>query len=112
MYTNLSFDIIFRNIRLSRFKYRGRANIIVDILDSISSESKGKTKTSIMRSANLNLDQANTYLHHLVLLGLIKPREPLKSQEAARYKLTANGLKLVKDIKIWRYVLTPQRKLV
>lgn len=113
MYTNLSFDIIFRNILLSGFKYRDRAKIIVDILDSVSSEPKGKTKTSIMRSANLNLDQVNTYLFHLVSLGLIKSGDPLKSQEMARYKVTTKGLKLVKDIDMWRYVLAPsQRRLV
>lgn len=110
MCTNLSFDIIFRNILLSGFKYRDRAKIIVDILDSVSSEPKGKTKTSIMRSANLNLDQVNTYLFHLVSLGLIKSGDPLKSQEMARYKVTTKGLKLVKDIDIWRYVLAPSQK--
>lgn len=113
MYTNLSFDIIFRNMLLSGFKYRDRAKIIVDISDSVSSEPKGKTKTSIMRSANLNLDQVNTYLFHLVSLGLIKSGDPLKSQEMARYKVTTKGLKLVKDIDMWRYVLAPsQRRLV
>lgn len=110
MYTNLSVDIIFRKILRSAFKYRDRANIIVDIIDSVSSEPKGKTKTSIMRSANLNLDQVNTYLLHLVSLGLIKLGDPLKSQEAARYKVTTKGLKLVKDIDLWRYALAPSQR--
>lgn len=110
MYTNLSFDIIFRNIMRSGFKYRDRASIMMDILDSVSREPKGKTKTSIMRSANLNLDQVNTYLFHLVCLGLIKPGEPLRSQEVARYMVTAKGLRLVKDIEIWRYVLVPSHR--
>lgn len=109
MYTTLSFDI-FRNVLLSGFKNRDRANIILDIIDSVSSEPKGKTKTSIMRSVNLNFDQVNTYLNHLVSLGLINPRDPLKSQETARYKVTGKGLKLVKDTEMWRHVLAPSQR--
>jgi len=110
MYTNLSIYLVFRNILLSGFKYRDRAKIIVDILDSVSSEPKGKTKTSIMRGANLNFDQVNTYLSYLVALGLIKPGDPLNSREEARYKVTTKGLKLVKDIDMWRYVLAPSQR--
>jgi len=110
MHNNLSFDIISRNILLSRFKYRDRAKIIVDILDSVSGEPKGKTKTSIMRGVNLNFDQVNTYLFHLASLGLVKLGDPLTSQEAARYKVTTKGLKLVKDLDIWRYVLASSQR--
>ena len=81
-----------QNILLSKFKYRDRAGIVVDILDSVRSEPKGKTKTNIMRGANLNFKQANTYLELLSGLGLIRVSDPIRSQELARYKLTKKGL--------------------
>jgi len=109
MYTNLSFDAMFRGILLSGFKYRDRSSIVKDILDSVNSDPKGKTKTSIMRSANLNLDQVNTYLQLLIISGLVKPGDPLRSQEAARYRLTQKGLMFAKDIERWRYLFVVPR---
>jgi len=103
MYTNLSFSFVFGKILHSRFKYRDRANIIGDILDSINSDPKGKTKTSIMRGANLSLEQTNKYLDLLVVCDVIRAAEPLKSQELARYKLTQKGLRFVRDFETWRY---------
>ncbi len=105
MYTNLSLSFVFGKILHSRFKYRDRASIIGDIFDSINSDPKGRTKTSIMRGANLNFDQVNTYLHHLVILGLIKYVDPLKSQEVARYKLTAKGLEFARYAAVWIHIL-------
>ena len=105
MYTILSFDMVFRNILASGFKYRDRASIVKDILDSINSDSKGKTKTSIMRSANLNFDQVNTYLELLMIKGLIRSAEPLRSQEIARYRLTQKGFVFARDIQNWSYLL-------
>jgi len=110
MYTNLSFGIIFGKIFLSGFKYRDRSSIIRDIFNSINSDPKGKTKTSIMRSANLNHDQVNTYLHYLVLRGLIKPVDPLRSQEAARYKMTSRGIEVARDIDTWCFALTSSQR--
>jgi len=109
----LFLSLVFGKIFSTGFKYRDRSNIIGDILDSINSDPKGKTKTSIMRGANLNLDQVNTYLHYLMILGLIKPVDPLKSQEAARYKLTTKGIQLAKDAAMWRFPLElrPQRQM-
>jgi len=80
---------------MSEFKYRDRASIVVDILDTIRSEPKGETKTGIMRGANLNFEQANRYLELLVLRGFIKEVDPLGSQELGRYKTTKEGLELV-----------------
>jgi len=105
MYTNSTFWFPFGNIFLSGFKYRDRTSIISDILDTINSDPKGKTKTSIMRDANLSLDQVNKYLHHLVLSGAIKAASPLESQELARYRLTAKGFILARDAAKWRYAL-------
>jgi predicted transcriptional regulator len=105
MYTNLSFGIAFRSILASGFKYRDRARIVKDILDSINSDSKGKTKTSIMRGANLNVDQVNTYLEFLMIEGLIKPADPVKSQEIGRYRLTQKGFIYAREIENWSYLL-------
>ena len=102
MYTNLSF-VVFGKIFCSGFKYRDRTAIIGEILESINRDPKGKTKTNIMRSANLNLQQVNTYLLHLVVLRLVKPVDPVKSQEEARYKLTEEGFQLIRNIQTWRY---------
>jgi len=110
MYTNYSINFIFGKIVLSGFKYRDRASIIGDILDSINSDPKGKTKTSIMRGANLNFDQVNSYLRLLTLLGFIKPVDPLKSQEAFRYKLTSKGLQFARDAAMWRDILPLYRQ--
>jgi len=110
MYTNLSFIWVFGKILHSRFKYRDRASIIGDILDSINSDPRGKTKTSIMRGANLSLEQVNKYLYHLLVSGVIKTIDPLESQEIARYKLTAKGLQLARDVTTWRYTLAPYRR--
>jgi len=105
MYTILSFNIFFGKILRSGFKYRDRTTIIGDILDSINSDPRGKTKTSIMRAANLSLEQVNKYLYHLVLSGIVTTADPLESQELARYRLTAKGLRLARDVAMWRYNL-------
>jgi len=110
MYSNLSFSVFFVKVFQSRFKYRDRASIIGDILDSINSDPKGKTKTSIMRGANLSLEQVNKYLHHLMVSGIIRTTDPLESQEIARYKLTATGLKFARDVAMWRYILALHRQ--
>jgi len=47
MYPNF-FGLEFGKILLSNFKYRDRATIIGDILDTIFRDPKGKTKTSII----------------------------------------------------------------
>jgi len=110
MYINLAYCLDFGKILQSRFKYRDRAGIIADILDSINSDPRGKTKTSIMRGANLSLEQVNKYLYHLMVSGVIKSIDPLESQEIARYKLTAKGLQLARDVATWRYTLAPYRQ--
>jgi len=85
----------FGRIFLSKFRYRDRVTIVADILETVRNEPKGKTKTSIMRGANLNFAQANRYLELLLLRGFITEIDPMRSQELARYKPTKKGLQLV-----------------
>jgi len=103
MYTHLSISMVFRKILHSRFKYRDRASIIGDILNSVNSDPRGKTKTSIMRGANLNFEQTNKYIDFLTVCDAIKAVDPLKSQEAARYKLTQKGFRFAREFETWRY---------
>jgi len=104
MYPNL-LSVEFGKIFLSKFKYRDRATIIADILDTIYRDPKGKTKTSIMRGANLNFTQANRYLELLLLRGFITEIDPIRSQELARYKPTKKGLQLVNILETSRFSL-------
>ena len=114
MYPNLLsvFSVVFDRIRLSSFKYRDRATIIGDILDTIYRAPKGKTKTGIMRSTNLNFDQANKYLETLVLCDIVRAADPLRSQEVARYRLTAKGVNLLKNFNMWQMVLETFRQKI
>ncbi len=110
MHIRLSFNALFR---VSKFKYRDRAGIVRDILETINRDPKGKTKTSIMRGANLNFEQVNKYLDFLVLCDAIKAANPLRSQELARYRLTQKGLKFLRNTEMWNLLMeTYQRKPV
>ena len=100
----------FGKTLLSSFKYRDRATIIGDILDTIYRDPKGKTKTSLMRSTNLNFHQANKYLDSLILCDIVRATDPLRRQEAARYKLTAKGVNLLKNFDLWQLVLQTVRQ--
>ena len=101
----LKFSSSTRNILLPTFKYRDRTSIILDILDTVRHKLKGETKTNIMRNANLNFDQANTYLVFLIARGLIKAGDPMRSQELARYKLTKKGLEFARSSETIRFIL-------
>lgn len=98
---------VIRSILQSRFKYRDRSGIVVDILHTVGYDSKGKTKTSIMRNANLNFDQVNKYLDLLLIHDFIKAEAPLASsgQEKARYRLTGKGFELLRDLETLRVAL-------
>jgi len=104
MYSSL-LSVQFGKILLSGFKYRDRRTIIGDILGTVHREPRGKTKTSIMRGANLNFDQVNKYLQLLILRGLIKVDVPIRSQEIARYRVTEKGLQLTRTLEIGRLIL-------
>lgn len=111
MYPNF-FGVEFGKILLSNFKYRDRATIIGDILDTIFRDPKGKTKTSIMRSTNLNFEQANKYLNSLILCDIVRATDPLRSQEVARYRLTERGVDLLKNFDLWQLVLQTFRQKI
>jgi len=81
-------------------------------LDTIYRDPKGKTKTSIMRSTNLNFDQANKYLDTLMLCDIVRAADPLRSQEAARYRLTSKGVNLLRNFDLWQIVLETFRSRV
>jgi len=113
MYASFLFNSWFGNLRLSKFRYRDRATIVGDILESINRDPKGKTKTSIMRGANLNFDQANKYLRFLLLCDLVKGIQPLSSQETSRYRLTKKGQNFLRDFDMWRLFLqTYNRQMI
>jgi len=110
MRTYSSFKSLFNGILLSKFKYRGRASIMKDILETISSDPQGKTKTSIMRGANLNFGQANKYLDFLMVCDAIRASNPLRSQELARYRLTQKGLKFLRNTEMWNLIIHAHRQ--
>ena len=105
MQNYLSFSALFNWILISKFKYRDRATIVGDILDTIHRDPKGKTKTSIMRGANLNFEQVNKYLDFLTLCDAIRATNPLRSQELARYRLTQKGLKFLRNTEMWNLMM-------
>ena len=106
------FSIGFGRIFPSKFKYRDRATIVAEILDTIHRDPKGKTKTGIMRAANLNFGQANQYLNHLLLCDIVKATDPLRSQEVARYKLTQKGASFLRNFDMWHLVLETFRQRI
>ena len=112
MLPNLSLSWVFGKILYSGFKYRDRASIIGEIVDSVAGDPRGKTKTSIMRSANLSLEQTNKYLELLVVCDVLRAFRPLTIQEAARYKLTEKGFRLAYEFETWRYILEMTNKKI
>jgi len=80
---------------LHEFKYRDRVSIISDILKTVKNSSrKGKRKTQIMQSANLNYDQINKYLALLISNGYIKA-ERSQIHGGSVYRATSKGLDFV-----------------
>jgi len=71
-------------------------SIISDILRSVrDSTPKGKRKTQIMQSANLNYDQINKYLSFLLSNGYIEAgRSDVHGGPV--YRATSKGLNFVK----------------
>ena len=113
MCTYFSFNALLNWMLISKFKYRDRASIMRDILETINRDPKGKTKTSIMRGANLNFGQVNKYLDFLVLCDAIRAANPLRSQESARYRLTQKGLRFLRNTEMWNLMMYAyQRKPV
>lgn len=67
------------------FKYRDRVTIIGDILESVRNSGKGRKKTQIMQSANLNYLQTKKYLNYLIDYGF------LDVTEKGSYVITRKG---------------------
>jgi len=81
---------------LCEFKYRDRVSIISDILMTVKDSSgKGRRKTQIMQSANLNFDQVNKYLAWLISNGYIEA-EHSEIHRGPMYRATSKGLNFVK----------------
>jgi len=71
-------------------------SIISDILKTVTNSSgKGKRKTQIMQSANLNFDQVNKYLSFLISNGYIRI-ERSEMYRGSVYRATSKGLNFVK----------------
>ena len=83
---DFSLDLLY-----SMFKKRDRATIIADILKSVR-YGKGKRKTNIMQSANLNFDMVNKYLDLLLRNGYII------LADGCRYKPTPDGLRFLENL--------------
>ncbi len=97
-------NVLLPKILLSKLracKYRDRTTIIADILDTVKRAPKGETKTSIMRSANLNSGQAKKYIDMLLICSLIRAEDPIQgAHEGARYKVTTKGLTVMTNIEM------------
>jgi len=72
-------------------RHRDRATIFAEILRTTNSE-RGKKKTDIMRSVNLNYHQVNKYLRLLLINGL------LCVDTDDRYKPTKKGLEIIEKL--------------
>jgi len=72
-------------------RHRDRATIFAEILKATKSE-RGKKKTDIMRSVNLNYHQINKYLRLLLINGL------LCVDTDERYKPTKKGLEIIEKL--------------
>jgi predicted transcriptional regulator len=73
----------------STFAKRDRVTIIVDILENLKDQHKGKRKTNIMQSANLSTDQVRKYLELLYINGLVR-------QYAGTYQVTQRGVEFLR----------------
>jgi len=76
------------------FKYRGRGEIICDILTTCKSSQEGRKKTQIMQSANLNYIQTRKYLGFMADCGYISVTQK------ETYVITAEGSKYLQMIQI------------
>jgi predicted transcriptional regulator len=79
---------------LHAFKYRDRTTIISDILKAVKRSKKGRKKTQIMQSANLNYIQTKKYLNYLTNCGFIVVTE------RQRYIITNKGSSFLQLIEV------------
>jgi len=82
-----------------QFKYRGRFNIVLDILDQVQHDPEGKTRTEIKEDARLSYGQLQKYMDLLLLCDFIAGKNSrYGDREITRYVLTQQGQELVKQI--------------
>jgi predicted transcriptional regulator len=74
------------------FRHRDRTTILAEILKTTKESERGKTKTNIVQSVNLNYHQVNKYLQLLLVNGL------LYKEKDDRYKPTKRGLEIMKNL--------------
>ncbi len=79
---------------LHAFKYRDRTTIISDILKTVKTSKKGRKKTQIMQSANLNYAQTKKYLNYLTDCGF------LVVTERQTYVITNEGSRFLQFVVI------------
>jgi len=78
------------------FKYRDRVSIISDILTTVKNSRKGRRKTQIMQSANLNYTQTKKYLGYLLTCGY------LVVTEKETYAITNEGSRFLQLVDLQR----------
>ena len=78
------------------FKYRDRVSIIGDILTTVKNSRKGRRKTQIMQSANLNYNQTKKYLDYLLDCGY------LVVAEKEKYRITNEGSRFLQLVYLQR----------
>lgn len=76
------------------FKYRDRMTIMSDILKAVKDSRKGRRKTQIMQSANLNYIQTKKYLNYLLHHGF------LVVTEKETYLITEKGSRFLGWIEV------------
>ena len=76
------------------FKYRGRGEIVCDILTTCKSSQEGRKRTQIMQSANLNYIQTRKYLGFMANCGYISVTQK------ETYVVTAEGSKYLQMVQI------------
>jgi predicted transcriptional regulator len=82
-----------------QFKYRGRFNIVLDILDQVKRDPKGKTGTEIKEEARLSYKQLQKYLDLLLLCDfLVGKKSRYGNRDITRYYLTQQGQEVAKQI--------------
>lgn len=84
---------------LTQFKNRGRIGIVVDILDTVQRNPRGRTKTQIMRGARLSYEQTCRYLDFLMLCDYVRGAKIRHGdREMTSYNLTPQGFELFKQL--------------
>jgi len=78
------------------FKYRDRVSIISDILATVKNSRKGRRRTQIMQSANLNYTQTKKYLDYLLTCGY------LVVTEKETYLITNEGSRFLQSFDLQR----------